>query len=67
MSLVSYGESSGSESEEEQSRAGSKDVGETKDVRKLLSVLPAPVKGGKRRVQVGVPRLRAGTGVSHSQ
>ena len=57
-SLVSYGESSDSDSEEYP--ASSKKDSE-RDVRKLLSVLPpAKVKsgGGRQTVRIGLPKLR---------
>ncbi len=58
MSLVSYGGSSGSDSEEEKTAVKLNGAERSHDIRKLLSVLPAPVKGGKQRVRVGVPSLK---------
>ena len=59
LSLVSYGDSSESESEE--SFVPVKE--ESRDVRKLLSILP-PVKskGGavKQPVRIGIPKLETG-------
>lgn len=64
-SLVSYGDSSDSESEE--SLAPVKKEGD-KDVRKLLSVLP-PAKGkggvGKQPVRIGLPKLERGVSPQH--
>lgn len=57
LSLVAYGDSSESESEE----ASKKESGT--DVRKLLSVLP-PAKSksgrGKQPVRIGLPKLEKG-------
>ena len=65
MSLVAYGDSSGSEEENELVSESGKD----KDIRKLLSVLPAPVKGKKNQpVRIGLPSLShhgVQRGVSH--
>lgn len=54
MSLVSYGESSASDSEEEKPDVQLNGLEKNQDIRKLLSVLPTPVKGV---VRVGVPSL----------
>ncbi len=51
--LVDYGESSDSEGEE-----GGKqltDPGKSRDIRNILSVLPAPRKGKKEPVRIGFP------------
>ena len=57
LSLVAYGDSSDSESEEVSAPAKKES---TTDVRKLLSVLP-PAKnksgGGKQPVRIGLPKL----------
>ena len=64
LSLVAYGDSSGSESEPEDgpvSRSNNQSAKE--DVRKLLSVLPAPRgggKGSKQPVRIGLPQLDKG-------
>ena len=63
MSLVGYGSS---ESESEGEAATSAGVGRP-DVRKLLSVLPAPTVGGKRKigtVRIGLPALVSPISVS---
>ena len=60
LSLVSYGDSSESESEESFVPVNKE---ESRDVRKLLSILP-PVKskGGvvKQPVRIGLPKLETG-------
>ena len=62
LSLVAYGDSSDSESEEETAPQPSTITSNAKtDVRKLLSVLPAPKGrakgGGKGPVRIGLPKL----------
>lgn len=63
-SLVAYGESSGSEGEDQPS--GSVISSKVRDVKKLLSVLPVPRKGKNQPVRLGIPRLQqpGGLGVS---
>ena len=51
---MSYGESSASDSEEEKPDVQLNGLEKNQDIRKLLSVLPTPVKGV---VRVGVPSL----------
>lgn len=58
LGLVSYGDSSDSDSEKEGTTLKLNGPERSQDIRKLLSVLPAPVKGGKQRVRVGVPSLK---------
>ncbi len=68
LSLVAYGESSGSESEpeEEVTSQPTKD-----DIRNLLSVLPRPKSssGGGRRsrgpVRIGLPKVEGGVSSDH--
>lgn len=60
LSLVAYGDSSDSESEEP---SGPLKKDSSRDVRKLLSVLPpAKAKGGVGRqpVRIGLPRIERG-------
>ena len=62
MSLVAYGESSGSEDE---GTVGSSSKGdEAQGVRRLLSVLPAPGKGRNQPVRLAIPSLGQSKGVS---
>lgn len=57
-SLVAYGGSSDSEEEEEIASVGVK-TSKEQDVRKLLSVLPAPKKGKNQPVRLGIPSLQS--------
>ena len=59
MSLVAYGGSSESEEEQDSPVLKSNGGGKGQDLRKLLSVLPAPSKGKKQPVKLlGIPSLK---------
>ena len=60
MSLVAYGDSSESDLEAEESGRAERQASK-EDIKKLLSVLPAPRKrekaGSKQPVRIGLPKL----------
>lgn len=67
MSLVAYGESSGSEDEGDQSISLNSNEGDkAQDVRRLLSVLPGPAKRKNQPVRLAIPSLKVSSAVSSS-